>query len=255
MDVTGRSENDPAADVLIRNLLRYASGWKPLPHRNALYVGDLDGKRHLESIGLFPGAYAVDKLTAACVLIVGPGGGQQLASDAKALGDWLNSGGHLLALGLKESDTKAFLPFTVSMKRQEHISAYFEPPSVQSLLAGISPADTHNRDPRELPLVAAGAVVVGNGILAYADSAKVVFCQLLPWQFDAHQPMNCKRTFRRASCLVTRLAANMGAAGSTPLLTRFSSPVVANQAEQRWLEGFYLDVPEEWDDPYRFFRW
>jgi hypothetical protein len=23
----------------------------------------------------------------------------------------------------------------------------------------------------------------------------------------------------------------------------------------RWLEGLYLDVPEEWDDPYRFFRW
>jgi hypothetical protein len=42
---------------------------------------------------------------------------------------------------------------------------------------------------------------------------------------------------------------------NTPLLTRFSSPVVANRAEQRWLEGFYLDVPEEWDDPYRFLRW
>jgi len=23
----------------------------------------------------------------------------------------------------------------------------------------------------------------------------------------------------------------------------------------RWLDGFYLDVPQEWDDPYRFFRW
>ena len=27
------------------------------------------------------------------------------------------------------------------------------------------------------------------------------------------------------------------------------------QSEQRWLDGLYLDVPEEWDDPYRFFRW
>jgi hypothetical protein len=25
--------------------------------------------------------------------------------------------------------------------------------------------------------------------------------------------------------------------------------------EKRWLEGLYLDTPEEWDDPYRFFRW
>jgi hypothetical protein len=24
---------------------------------------------------------------------------------------------------------------------------------------------------------------------------------------------------------------------------------------RRWESGFYLDRPEEWDDPYRFFRW
>ena len=24
---------------------------------------------------------------------------------------------------------------------------------------------------------------------------------------------------------------------------------------ERWLSGLYLDVPEVWDDPYRFFRW
>ena len=30
-----------------------------------------------------------------------------------------------------------------------------------------------------------------------------------------------------------------------------------NQAheEKRWLNGLYQDQPEEWDDPYRFFRW
>jgi hypothetical protein len=226
-----------------------------LPYRTALYVGDPAGKRHLEAAGLSLGTYATDKLTADCVLIVGPGGGQQLADDAKALGDWLKSGGHLLGLGLEEADTKAFLPFKVSMKRQEHIAAYFEPPGVQSLLAGIGVADVHNRDPREFPLVTSGAVVVGNGILGYADSANVVFCQLIPWLFNAKQPMNLKRTFRRASYMVTRLAANMGAAGATPLLTRFSSPVTASKAEQRWLDGLYLDVPEEWDNPYRFFRW
>jgi hypothetical protein len=25
--------------------------------------------------------------------------------------------------------------------------------------------------------------------------------------------------------------------------------------EQRWVHGLYLDVPGEWDDPYRYFRW
>jgi hypothetical protein len=119
--------------------------------------------------------------------------------------------------------------------------------------AGVGPADVHNRDPRELPLVSGGAVVIGNGILAKADHANVVFCQLAPWQFEPGKQMNHKRTFRGASRLVTRLAANLGVSGTTPLLARFRAPV--EQAEKRWLDGFYLDVPEEWDDPYRFFRW
>jgi len=31
--------------------------------------------------------------------------------------------------------------------------------------------------------------------------------------------------------------------------------VAAAQPDQRPLAGLYLDQPEEWDDPYRFFRW
>ena len=83
----------------------------------------------------------------------------------------------------------------------------------------------------------------------------MVFCQLVPWEFDYSKRYNLKRTYRRASFLVSRLLANMGAAGTTPVLTRFSSAVSAAKPERRWLDGLYLDQPEEWDDPYRFFRW
>ncbi|HKI31669.1 MAG TPA: hypothetical protein VKA46_07360 [Gemmataceae bacterium] len=44
------------------------------------------------------------------------------------------------------------------------------------MLAGTGPADVHNRDPRELPPGSGGASVIGNGILAKADNADVVFC-------------------------------------------------------------------------------
>jgi hypothetical protein len=30
---------------------------------------------------------------------------------------------------------------------------------------------------------------------------------------------------------------------------------IGDPSEGRWREGLYLDVPQEWDDPYRFFRW
>jgi hypothetical protein len=253
-DVSGRTESDPAAEALARNIVRYASTWKPSPVRSILYVGDPAGKSHLERAGLSLGTYEGGNLSADQVLVVGPGGGQQLARNAAAIAGFLKAGGNLLAVGLDEQEANAFLPLKVSMKKAEHIAAYFEPFKAGSLLAGVSPADVHNRDPRELPLVSEGATAFGDGVLAKAENVNAVFSQLAPWQFDySGEKMNIKRTFRKVSFLTTRLLANMGAAGQTPLLGRVSSPVA--QGEKRWLDGLYLDVPEEWDDPYRFFRW
>jgi hypothetical protein len=47
----------------------------------------------------------------------------------------------------------------------------------------------------------------------------------------------------------------MGVASHTPLLDRFHQPVLQAAQEKRWSNGLYLDQPQEWDDPYRFFRW
>jgi beta-galactosidase/beta-glucuronidase len=252
MDVTGRTETDPAAERLARNILDHVSSWKPGPVRKALYAGDPAGKGHLEKAGLSVGSYDGGPLSADQVLVVGPGGGKQLAAGAAAVADWLKAGGRLAAVGLDQGDADA-LPFKVTMKKAEHIATYFEPFAAGSPLAGIGPADVHNRDPRELPLVSGGAAVIGDGVLAVADSA--VFCQLAPWQFDYARQFNVKRTYRRTSFLVTRVLAGMGAAGTTPILARFSSPVDTAKGEKRWLDGPYLDQPEEMDDPYRFFRW
>ena len=100
---------------------------------------------------------------------------------------------------------------------------------------------------------ACGADIVGDGVLAKAEKHNVVLSQLAPWHFSAKSPMNQKRTFRHVAFLTTRLAANMGARCSTKLLSNMSTPAAA--ADKRWLDGLYLDIPEEWDDPYRFFGW
>ncbi len=254
MDVTGRTESDPAAETLARNILEYVSAWKPAPRRKALYVGHAAGKSYLEGAGLSLASYEGGSLSAEQALIVGPGGGHKLAGHAAAVGAWIKGGGNLLLIGLDEQEANAFLPQRVRTRKEEHISAYFEPSGKDSLLAGVGPADVHNRDPRELALIAAGASVIGNGILARVENANVVFCQLVPWQFDYQKQYNLKRTYRRASFLIGRLLANMGVSGSTPLLPRFGNPVGTIE-KKRWLEGLYLDSPQEWDDPYRFFRW
>jgi len=127
MDVTGRSEDDPAAERLTGNILKYVTTWKPAPRRGVLYVGDLAGKKHLEQAGIEPGTYEGGKLGPENILVVGSGGGKKLASHAKAIAGFLQAGGNVLAVGLDEEDANAFLPFKVGTKRAEHISAFFEP--------------------------------------------------------------------------------------------------------------------------------
>ena len=84
-------------------------------------------------------------------------------------------------------------------------------------------------------------------------TVQVISRSMAPWTFSREQSF--RRTFRQTSVLLERLLTNMGVAGSTPLLERFSQPVEVTKSEKRWLSGFYIDQPEEWDDPYRFFRW
>jgi beta-galactosidase len=256
MDVTGRTEKDPAAWRLAGNIISYVSEWKPEIKRQAFYAGDKAGKSQLEKAGLSVSTYENKKLSPEQVLIVGPGGRQSLMSNSKDIAKWITAGGHLLAIGLDQEDVDALLPFKIGMRKEEHISAFFEALSINSPFAGIGPSDIHNRAPKELSLVSTGAMIVGNGILAKADNTNVVFCQSIPWQCDySKEQHNVKQTYRRSSFLLSRLTGNLGVESTTVLLDRFNKPLTESKTEKRWLDGLYLDQPEEWDDPYRFFRW
>jgi hypothetical protein len=414
MDVSGRTEDDPAADTLARNIVDYVSNWKPAPRRTIVYAGGPEGRAHLERDGFIVEGYSNRARTPDKVLVIARGARQQLAGDRRALATFLSRGGQVLALGLDQEEADAILPGHVVMEEKEHIASYFELFGAHSVFAGIGPADVHNRSPRGYPLITAGAEPVGNGILARAPDTGIVFCQIAPyevtrsqgavaslsadpadaadgrqsgvmtlgsaplaqlsqkveagelgrtytfavsarsigrpalvrleveragspwdravrgedvtvgtdgwtelhvtfpveqpfpegwqpsvhctgegarvrvdrfrlyegeyvpagpgtqnaenrftnpsfedgtgsWWFSAREQYNLRRTYRRTSFLLARLLSNMGAASHTPLLERFSSPVA--EGEERWLDGLYLDEPQEWDYPYRFFRW
>jgi hypothetical protein len=271
MDVTGRTEQDPAAEALARNIMRYAAASKSAlpkvadrPDRagrsdQVLYCGDPAGRAYLQHAGLAVADYTGGALSQGQVLVVGSGAGQELAAGRAAVRDFAKAEGRVLALGLGEVEANAVLPFSVGMKQAEHIATYFEPTGANSLLAGIGPADVHNRAPRELPLVVSGAAVVGDGVLATAQAANVAFYQLPPYAVvgadGSTVPLGLRRTYRRASFTLARLLANMGVAAPTPLLARFSSPAPAGNSEKRWLDAYYMDEPIDWDYPYRFFRW
>lgn len=219
MDVTARTEGDPAAELLVRNILDYVARWRPVARGGVRYHGDPAGERYLESAGI-----AISQ-----------------------------RGESVAAFALEQREAQTLAP-GISIEVGEHIAAYFDPFGPGSPFTGISPADLFNRDPRNIPLVTGGANLVGNGVLAASENGHVVFSQIAPWQFDySGGRMNVKRTFRNVARMTARLLGNLGAGMRTPLLARFAAPVA--EGEKRWLNGLYMDVPEEWDDPYRFFRW
>jgi beta-galactosidase len=187
LDVTGRTEDEPAADRVVRNLLRYLAAWQPGPSREALYVGEPAGRAWFESAGLALASYDGGELRADQVLVVAPGGGAALAPHAAQLADWLKAGGHLLALELDAEEANQFLPSPMRTERRLHVDAWFDTPDARSRLAGVGPADVHNRAPRELPLVTGGAHPVGNGVLACGEHAGVVFCQQAPYRISRAQ--------------------------------------------------------------------
>jgi hypothetical protein len=219
MDVTARTESDPAAETLVRNILSYVSRWRPAERRAVGYRGDAAGLRYLQAAGI-----AVSE-----------------------------RGERVAAFGLEEQAARELSP-GISVERREHIGAHFGPFEPGSPFAGVSPADVFNRDPRKLPVVSGGASVAGEGALAASEDARAVFLPMGPWELDySAGRMNVKRTFRNFARLTARVFANLGAEMRTPLLARFAAAPAAD--ERRWLEGLYMDAPEEWDDPYRFFRW
>jgi hypothetical protein len=252
MDVTGRTEEDPAAEQLAGNILSYVQQWQPGPQRTALYAGDAAGLAHLQASGLVVKPYAGGALAADQVLVVAPGAGQELAAGRPDIAAWLKAGGNLLAIGLNQQEADSFLPAPVTMRDAQYISACFTPADLDSLTVGVGPADVHNRDPRQVSLVTGGADPIGDGVMARGRGENVVFYQLVPWTFST-SINSFKRTFRRTSYAVNRILADMGCEEKTPLLARFSQPV--GPQETRYLSGLYLDKPEDWDNPYRYFGW
>jgi len=255
LDVTGRTEADPVAELLARNIISYTDAWKPSLNRKAIYAGDPSGKAYLEKASIPVRDYQGGKPEPDEVLIAGSGSGPILSKNLKFINKWMKKGGRVLAVGLDQPEINILLP-GIQMKKEEHIAAFFKPFEATSPFAGVSPADVHNRAPREYPLVVSGAAIAGNGILAESEYSGITLCQLVPWQLDYRREQhNIKQTFRRSAFLMNRLLGNLGVASSIDFLARFNSPVDRSKDEKRWLTGLYLDVPEEWDDPYRFFRW
>ena len=257
LDVTGRTDYEPAARLLVFNILRYVSEYKPPARNRAFYVGESAGLNYLNQAGFLISSYNGQELTPDQILIVGQKGNGVLTDRAEKIDQWLDEGGRILAIGMNDGEANVLTK--ISMKETEYINSYFEPLKINSPFAGIGPSDVLIRSPRQIPLIMDGGTIIGNGILAATKNETIIMTQLAPWHFNNDKIFHWKMTYRRTSFLLARLLGNMGVRANTPLIERFSNPAGLNQndltIQAGWLNGLYLDQPEERDDPYRFFRW
>jgi hypothetical protein len=267
LDVTGRSEPEPAAERMTWNLLNWAFELPVAPERGARaagssqwssqYIGDEATRRFLESLGARFDPPRTDEMSPN-VRVVGPG------ADLQQL--WSPTRPGISARQVR--DVFLFQPYRDLTHFRHAMSACSEKITHTELreadrwqMPGIGPAELHFRGRVEI----VGAMPEGwstqTGTLARSIGAggEWFFCQIDPRQFDYTQPnkIYLKLTHNRTCTLLSRVLANEGVPMASRLPEYWATPPQgkAEPAQARWLHSYYLDTPVANDDPYRYNRW
>jgi hypothetical protein len=230
LDVTGRTQPDPAAERLCRNLIAYAANPQPMPRRQVVYAGDARGEQLLRDLGVPFTPYAPERLSGNVLLVVGPN-----YASLPSLQQYRRDGMNVLCIGLGSEDLDRILgeirertrgwklPTRNVQTYSCHEHSLSDHPD--SAYAGVSQADVHWRtkvrltvidDPAQRPQVLQTVAFYGKG--------RTVLCQVAPWMFDTDAKPYVRTSYRRTVFLASRLLANLGAVFETPLLDRFAQP-------------------------------
>ncbi len=223
LDVTGRTEPDPAADRICQNLvLDLTRALQPPKAVGRVSVaGDGRARRLLEALGVsFTPSF--DPAASNGVLVVGPGA----KSPANLTGVVEENGLRVLCLGLSSGELDRLFP---GHFKTREVTDSFDPGGIpepgEPIWSGISRAELHWRT--RLTYTTAGREGrIGGDALCMFRSGRggIVLDQAPPWAFDYRRKPYLRTTFRRSVFLASRLLANLGATYRTPLLDRFRSP-------------------------------
>ena len=221
LDVTGRTQPDPAARKLCAGLLRYLDSVRPATGRPVLYAGDKRCADLLRQLGVPFDPLADRRPDGGRLLVVGPGTGS-IPNMTAALEDGLN----LLCLGLSRDDLQKLLPGKVRAKDRSAVSTTIERLGLPEY-AGISNAELHWRTRPKLAALAQTSPQSNEALeVVSAGKGRIVLCQAAPWMFDYAAKPYLRTTHRRNMFLVSRLLANLGASFDASVAERIAHPPV-----------------------------
>jgi hypothetical protein len=220
MDVTGRSEGDPAARALIAALVRYCAEAPPRTARQVHCAGQGEARRMLERLGAAP-TDGDAPLGEGDLIVVGPDAGlpgERMAEAARR-------GANVLLLANGEAGLRR-APVPCRWEVRTVMNSRLDLARRGEAFRGLSCAETHLRNFKDLPLLSEPEPADEHGLLASAElgAGRVVFCQLAPWMFDPEEFNHDRMTYRRTGFLLSRILANLGAEMENPLLEHWKEP-------------------------------
>ncbi len=224
MDVSGRTEPDPAADRLLVNLVRYAQSAAPPAPAVKAWGADETAKKLLKGLGVVTADGATPQPSD--ILVAG-----RDQKDAGLVRRHAEAGGTAFVFDGSAEVLKAALPQGAAVTEQKLTHT---PPPLASSAAwrGVGPSDLHWRGRTTVNTVRGVGESVSTGALAAATvgKGKVVACAVTPDRFDYGAPnrIYLKLTHKRAAFLASRLLANQNAAFETPLLRYWTTQAPAD---------------------------
>ena len=232
LDLSGRTVSDPEAEEILRTCIRYALNRKPEPVRPLYAAGSEQLRNMLETLSIPARELTGETSLPENALIVF----DRTGADAVRACTPGNEN-TLLALNLTAEQIAAFAPDKIHLESGKFGFERAEGLSTIPEFEGISNADLHFRT--EVETASFGKEGPGGRFLRVLPrgKGKIVFCQIVPWHFNAAQ--NNERNARKHSLYcVARLLYNLGAASSVEM-----APYLAGEKSH---SGGKVFLPAEW---------
>ena len=190
MDVSDRLGKDPAADVLVGNLVASLGTWTaPKPTPTALVVSDTDLQEVLP-LKLEAAVNPVLPPGPETLLVLGQGAGPWLFRNRAMMKEFFAKGGRAVAFGLDSDDAQVLALATdgALVLEEKTISTTSVPTPVPEVFRGVGPAEIHWRERRTVlavtsvpangwrtPAGTLARVPVGSGEIAWLSVAPSAF--------------------------------------------------------------------------------
>ena len=207
LDLEDHVALDPAARCLAERIISYAAHAPlPTPVQRVVYVGDAEGRKWLDEIGVgYQSSDSVD--TSAGLLLIGP----DAVIDSATLNAYLEEGGKVFFLPC--SQAQGWLGTSLQPAPAQFAGSLSVPTWPEA--RGLSASDLRWRCYLDTPpwLLSEGAQIGADGLIGRKVVVKgvAIFCQVDPDRFQADQKTYFRYTRWRSTRAVAQLLANLGA--------------------------------------------